>query len=167
MKEEFVKNYLGEEGLAWAKDWYLYALKPEWEYVIFIVRRAYLMAQIMEDVTGESMEKSAAFFLTDAAFFSYYKRLAQFYVTHHRLPNILICEDSVVHGRNIQNFIDSISKAIWDRLVSVCAETRMGICHFYCPESLLDGTDHGRCNRREYGEKCGIFPYGCGFFFVL
>lgn len=35
----------------------------------FIVRRAYLMAQIMEDVTGESMEKSAAFFLTDAAFF--------------------------------------------------------------------------------------------------
>ena len=52
MKEEFVKNYLGEEGLAWAKDWYLYALKPEWEYVIFIVRRAYLMAQIMEDVTG-------------------------------------------------------------------------------------------------------------------
>lgn len=72
------------------------------------------MAQIMEDVTGESMEKSAAFFLTDAAFFSYYKRLAQFYVTHHRLPNILICEDSVVHGRNIQNFIDGISKAIWD-----------------------------------------------------
>jgi len=114
VKEEFVKNYLGEEGLAWAKDWYLYALKPEWEYVIFIVRRAYLMAQIMEDVTGESMEKSAAFFLTDAAFFSYYKRLAQFYVTHHRLPNILICEDSVVHGRNIQNFIDGISKAIWD-----------------------------------------------------
>ena len=114
MKEEFVKNYLGEEGLAWAKDWYLYALKPEWEYVIFLVRRAYLMAQIMEDVTGESMEKSAAFFLTDAAFFSYYKRLAQFYVTHHRLPNILICEDSVVHGRNIQNFIDGISKAIWD-----------------------------------------------------
>ena len=67
--EIIVRNYLGDKGFELAEKWYLYTLQPEWDYVVFMVRRAYLAAQIMETVTGRQMKESAAFFLTDAAFF--------------------------------------------------------------------------------------------------
>ena len=45
MNEEIVRNYLKDEGFELAEKWYLYTLQPEWDYVIFMVRRAYLMGQ--------------------------------------------------------------------------------------------------------------------------
>ena len=81
-----------------------------------MVRRAYLAAQIMEAVTGRQMKESAAFFLTDAAFFARYEKIARFYVTYHRLPNILIAEDSVVHGRSIEDWLNGISSEIWEEV---------------------------------------------------
>ena len=113
MNEEIVRNYLKDEGFELAEKWYLYTLQPEWDYVIFMIRRAYLMGQILEEVTGRQMKESAAVFLTDAAFFARYEKIARFYVTYHRLPNILLCEDTVVHGRSIEDCLDRISKAIW------------------------------------------------------
>lgn len=114
--EIIVRNYLGDKGFELAEKWYLYTLQPEWDYVVFMVRRAYLAAQIMEAVTGRQMKESAAFFLTDAAFFARYEKIARFYVTYHRLPNILIAEDSVVHGRSIEDCLNGISSAIWEEV---------------------------------------------------
>lgn len=78
MNEEIVRNYLKDEGFELAEKWYLYTLQPEWDYVIFMIRRAYLMGQILEEVTGRQMKESAAVFLTDAAFFARYEKIARF-----------------------------------------------------------------------------------------
>ena len=39
MNEEIVRNYLKDEGFELAEKWYLYTLQPEWDYVIFMIRR--------------------------------------------------------------------------------------------------------------------------------
>lgn len=114
MKEELVASYVEDTSLSLAKDWYEYTLKPDWDYVVFIVRRAYLMAQIMEEILDRKMEEeSDACFLTDAAILARSHDLAEFYLKYGRLPNILICEDCLVHGRNINHFLDRLSNEIW------------------------------------------------------
>ena len=112
--KKMVERYLGDEGLALAKSWYEYTLREEWNFVAFIVRRAYLLAQIMEDATEEQMESDGStVFLTDAALFSQSDKLALYFINYGILPNILICEDCLIHGRNINHFVESFSNEIW------------------------------------------------------
>ena len=117
MNEEIVITYLDDDNFSLAKEWYEYTLKPDWDFVVFIVRRAYLVAQIVSQIIRKKMEEeSKALFLTDAAILSRSRELALFYLQHHRLPNILICEDCLVHGRNINFFLIKLCNEIWEEL---------------------------------------------------
>ena len=50
-------------------EWYLDTTSGEWKYVVFVVRRSYILAQILEKITQKYMAKVAGtIYLTDAAF---------------------------------------------------------------------------------------------------
>lgn len=107
------KKYLGNENYRLAQKWYMETLKPEWEYVVFVVRRAYMLALIMENATGLSMEDEGhAIFVTDGAFYSRCHKLAWEYIESHRFKRILLCEDALLHGRNINYFLEQMEEGI-------------------------------------------------------
>lgn len=113
------KFYLGDNNFKLAEKWYFYTLEEGWEYVVFVVRRAYLMALIMERITGRKIEtNSKAIFLTDGALYSRCQELTKFYIEHGSFPRILLCEDVLLHGRNINYFLETMENRILEILKS-------------------------------------------------
>jgi hypothetical protein len=121
--ESCVQKYLGEENYELASKWYSLALSPRWDYVVFMVRRAYLLALIMEEIDGQSMEsKSGACFLTDSSFCSRSRELAEIYRNTHCFPSILVCDDALSHGRNVNSFLESMEDGVLEILKETDAE---------------------------------------------
>lgn len=107
---------LGEEDLAGLMRWYEDTLDSGRNYVVFVGQRSYILALIMEALTGKKMEEnSIACFLTDASLFLHCERLARMYERYHRFPGILLCDDTVVYGKNINHFIELMES----RLISL------------------------------------------------
>ena len=50
---------LGEEDLAGLMEWYEDTLESDRSYVVFVVRRSYILALIMEALTGKKMEENS------------------------------------------------------------------------------------------------------------
>ncbi len=124
--ESCAQKYLGEENFELANKWYYRAMSPDWDYVVFIVRRAYLLALIMEEIDGQSMEsRSEACFLTDSSFYSRCWELAEIYRDTHCFPKILVCEDALSHGRSINNFLECME----DGILKILNET--GLDEYY------------------------------------
>lgn len=115
-REQIIREagYLfNEEVFEGLKSWYRYTLQGEWQYVVFTVRRSYILALIMETITGDKMKDSGSVeFLTDAAFFLRCQELADIYRKYKCFPPILLCDDAMVHGRNMNHLIEGIEKEL-------------------------------------------------------
>lgn len=95
------------------KQWYTYTLSGEWRYVVFTVRRSYMLALILEKITGKKMNNTGSVkFLTDAALFLQCRELADSYRDFKRFPKILLCDDVMIHGRNINHIIEGMQEEL-------------------------------------------------------
>lgn len=104
---------LGEDVLAGMIEWYETALDKGWDYVVFLVRRSYILALIMEKVTGKKMEENSdACFLTEASLVLHCEELAEFFRKYKRFPRILLCDETLIHGRNVNQFIEIMEKRL-------------------------------------------------------
>lgn len=104
---------LGTNVLAETQEWYLETVKQPQEYVVFVVRRSYLLALIMERLAeNEDRMGKRAKFLTDAGFMLHCRELAERYRREKRFPSILLCDDILIHGRNINHFLINLEKRL-------------------------------------------------------
>lgn len=106
---------LGVEILSEIQKWYLEAVRRPRDYVVFVVRRSYLLALLMEKITGISMENGARV-LTDAGFMLHCEELAEQYRRSGRFPSILLCDDILIHGRNINHFLANLEQVLLNLL---------------------------------------------------
>lgn len=115
-REQIIKEakvLFREEVFEGLKSWYRYTLKGNWRYVVFTVRRSYILALIMETITREKMEDSSSvLFLTDAAFLLRCRELADIYRKYKCFPPILVCDDAMVHGRNMNHLIEGMEQEL-------------------------------------------------------
>lgn len=115
---------LGREDFEGLKEWYSETLKGKWHYVVYMVRRSYMLALIMEELTGRKMEDSSdSVFLTDAAFLLRGEELAEAYKVWGRFPGILICDDICLHGRNFNHYIEAMEELLFELLPDCGRET--------------------------------------------
>lgn len=111
--EKLASLILKEDVLAGLKKWYLQTMDERWSYVVFIVRRSYILALIMEILTGRPMESNKIrHCLTDASIMLHCEELADAYRRDKRIPPILLCDDVCIHGRNINHFIAMIEERL-------------------------------------------------------
>lgn len=101
-----------EDVLRELKDWYTYTLQGKWRYVVFTVRRSYMMALIFEIITGQKMDTEYVEFLTDASLFLRCSELADAYRDFRRFPKILLSDDIMIHGRNTNHIIEGIQEEL-------------------------------------------------------
>ncbi|MFG6393876.1 MAG: hypothetical protein K1W24_06785 [Lachnospiraceae bacterium] len=67
-------NYIG------IQEWYKDIIMSGYDYVVFIVRRSYLLALIMEKITEMDMEENSRLvFLTDSSIILFYSEFARQY----------------------------------------------------------------------------------------
>lgn len=111
--ESIARVVLGIEAYEGIKDWYVSILDKKRPYVVFVVRRCYLLALIMEKITGQKMiDGGSSVFLTDAAFFLHCKIFADYYEKWTSFPQILLVDDILIHGRNLNKLIYRMEKEI-------------------------------------------------------
>lgn len=115
--EAAARQILGNETLNSLREWYEELHGSQWNYVIFIARRCYILALMLEKITGLPMHSNCnTVFLTDAAFFLRCDELAMYYKKHGYFPAIQINDDTLLHGRNINHLLKQIERRLCELL---------------------------------------------------
>ncbi len=113
VEESVVKDILGKDAFDDLLQWYDYILQEKWEYVVFLARRSYVLALICESLDEKRMEdRSRAVFLTDASAILWCNEFAEKYRMFGRFPKILLCDDVLIHGRNINRYITNLESRL-------------------------------------------------------
>ena len=114
---ELAKKLIGENDLRGVIEWYKRALKSDARFVVYVVRRSYILAILLEKITGEKMEDSEErSFITDSAFLLCCEKLAENYRLRKQFPSILLCDDILIHGRNLNRIIKNIEERLFELL---------------------------------------------------
>lgn len=120
------KKIFGEKVLCELQNWYTYTLQDKWQYVVYTVRRSYILALIMEKVTAKNMEReSSAVFLTDGALFLHCSEIADYFRKYRKFPNILLCDDIMLHGRGINHIVEMMERELCRLLSDTFTEERI------------------------------------------
>ena len=118
--KEIASIILGEETLNSIIEWFLYIAGKKQRFVVFVVRRCYLLALIIARITGwEITDNGQTAFLTDAAFYLQCKTLVEYFLEHGTFPSILLVDDILIHGRNLNKLIQRMEDEICLQLKSI------------------------------------------------
>ena len=98
-------------------QWYKNIIYGKWDYVVFVVRRSYILALLLEKITGKKMEEnSAALFLTDASLILQCRKMADIYKETGSFPSILLCDEQLLHGRSFNHLIQEMENRLTEYL---------------------------------------------------
>lgn len=115
--KQSAEKIFGKEILEELCQWYEYVLRGNWNYVVFVVRRSYLLALLLEKMTGKKMEEnSTAAFLTDASLILQCRKMADIFKETGSFPSILLCDELLLHGRNFNHLIDEMENRLTEYL---------------------------------------------------
>lgn len=104
------------------REWYLEVIKSNYQYVVFATKRSYIIANILEDETRKLMKDTTSKkYLTGASIVMHCDDMVNYYKKVGVLPNILLCDDILLHGRNINHVITSLQ----NRLAELLPEKRI------------------------------------------
>lgn len=112
-----VFSCFNEKEREYLSAWNRFTQSDEWDYVIFLARRSYVLATLLakqECINLETNKKTV--YLTDAAFFLRCKELAEYYIQNHYFPRILICDDIFIHGRSFNHYLTALEERICEFL---------------------------------------------------
>ena len=108
---------IGSEDLNGLIKWYKQGLNSDAFYVVYVVRRSYILAGLLGRIIGESMrDRSEKLYLTDGSVLSCCEEIAAYYKENERFPKILLCDDILIHGRNLNRVIENIEARLIELL---------------------------------------------------
>lgn len=111
--KDLVTKMYDTEVLSSMQQWYSDVISGEWKYVVFVTNRGYTLAQIMESVTRKYMTSvKGTVYLTDASMLLCCEKFAQYYRVNGRFPRVLLCDDLLIHGRNLNHILDNVEKVL-------------------------------------------------------
>ena len=115
---------IGSENLNGLLKWYRQSIKSDASYIVYVVRRSYILAGLLGRIVGESMRDCPEkLYLTDGSILSCCEEIATYYRENGRFPKILLCDDILIHGRNLNRVIENIEARLIE-LLSADADER-------------------------------------------
>lgn len=155
---------LGTKVLSEMEKWYQSVITADCEYVVFLVRRSYVLALLMEIITKKSMETEGGItVITDAALFLQCEKIAGYYRKYGRFPRILLCDDIMIHGRNMNYFLKTLETRLLDLIpeedeeeIKAALASAITLCVFTRNDAqlLLLGRYEYRLHFRRREEQC-------------
>lgn len=141
-------------------QWYEDTVSGKWDYVVFVVRRSYILAQLLEKATGHYMsDVENTVYLTDASMFLCCSEFAEYYRMNDRFPKILLCDDLFIHGRNFNHILETmeerLEELLWDVEVNVLKQEFSRAVSVY----VLIRTDAGSYLINRYGANFNYVRY--------
>ncbi len=98
-------------------------------YVVFMARRSYVLFLLLEKMTEEQLEETEnQHFLTDSGMLLQCEKLYEYYIHHGKhFPEIVIVDDVLIHGRNINNFLRVLENHLLKIFESKSLETNVTV----------------------------------------
>lgn len=103
---------LDEENYEKLKKWYIQIIDSDAQYIVFVVRRCYILALILETIMNDKIDQHDKVILTDSSFLLACDDLAEYYDKNGQFPKILLCDDVLIHGYNIKCIIENVEKQL-------------------------------------------------------
>lgn len=114
---ELAASLLSSRELEKIIAWYSYLCAFPGEYIVFLVRRSYILALLMEKITGRSLNNvRAKHVVTDASIYLQCPKLAEYFRENHCFPDILVCDDILIHGRGLNHFLTLLEERLTELL---------------------------------------------------
>lgn len=111
--EKIAYSIFEEDVFLELKEWYSDVLGSGCTYVVFNANHSYVLALILECITGKKIQSDERIhYLTDASVLLHCNEIAEIYRRNHYIPSILLCNDVCIHGRSINQFIEMIEKRL-------------------------------------------------------
>lgn len=86
-----------------------------WDYVVFIVRRSFLMAILTAKSMNINLLNNARC-LTDSSFYVHMREMAEYFVEHGVFPSVLFVDDFIFRGRNLNTLLTRSEDNIWEEV---------------------------------------------------
>ena len=116
IKDQTIRR-LGSEDLNGLMKWHNQIMEHDAAYVAYVTGRSYALGELMGRITKNPIkDDSNKFFVTDVALLSCCEKLADFYIKNGKFPKILLCEDVLVHGRNLNGVIINLENRMTELL---------------------------------------------------
>lgn len=111
------KLILGDEFFIGLRDFYREIRESKHQYKVCLVRRSFVLSRIFMSIDGVSevnFDENGC--MTDSAIFSLCTEIAVFFLTYKKFPDILVCDDILIHGRAMNAFLVKLENQIIDCL---------------------------------------------------
>lgn len=145
---------LGEETVEALLQWYSVITSKDCDYVVFVVRRCYLLVIILSKIAGKCLGSlRKAVFLTDAASCLHYQKFADYYREHGAFPHILFVDDILIHGRNLNRLVYDMERSIYYLLQNEYTEEEIKEAFVRAMEISIFARSDGAVLLREQYER--------------
>lgn len=121
--QSIAEMFMGRDCVGKLLDWYEDIMNGDYQLVVFVVRRCYLLALILAKISGMSNghfhrdeETTGKVFLTDAASCLQCRKMADYYRQKRSFPRILFVDDILIHGRNLNRLIFDMESRLYFEL---------------------------------------------------
>lgn len=104
-----------EERLGRLLRWYDKIFSENYDFVVFVARRSYMLAlmlQKIQDPDKEIEDKSESVILTDASLYLRCDDFARSYREKGKFPSICICEDILIYGKGMNHLLESVERKL-------------------------------------------------------
>lgn len=106
--KDSMRSVLGEEYYALTGDLFFYALNSKARYVVFMARRCFNLMNLFYRANYTNPDKDfEQRVLSDSGLLANVPSIAYRYAAFSTIPQILIADDILIHGRGINNLIDA------------------------------------------------------------
>lgn len=112
IEKSMAVSILGHDVYDDLQEWVTEIQEIEADYVVFVVRRSFVLVQILTNLRKNDINQHRMIddfsYITDSAILILCDRIAEFYRKNGYFPTILLCDDILIHGRNINHLIEDI-----------------------------------------------------------
>ncbi len=107
------KLILGDDFFWGLRKFYREIRESKHRYKVCLVRRSFVLSRIFMSIDGETeTEFDENGCMTDSVIFSLCAEIASFFSANKRFPDILICDDILIHGRAMNAFLVKLENQI-------------------------------------------------------
>ena len=115
--DNYNRSVLGEDYYLLAKDFFKEVWESTARYKVFLARRCLnLMYAFYRTEYSKPLENADKTFYTDGSLLANAYEIAESYITWNVVPEILIVDDILIHGRTLTRILDRLINMVYDYL---------------------------------------------------
>ena len=110
--KKFSESVLGKKFYVFIESFFKEVWSSDVKYKVFIARKCLNLMYIFYKCSDEPLKNSAHDFYSDSALLANVYEISQYYLRYRVIPEIMVVDDVLIHGRAISRFLNNLVYSI-------------------------------------------------------